>query len=819
MKYLVSLFFMLALVGPTLANTTKEEQKLMASFMNGWTFWSQSHPERQVIDLPHDAMQTEKRDPGMAEGRHSGYFPGGVYHYEKVFNFSQKSCSKHVVVKFEGVYRNATVKINNEIVGCNKFGWSAFSVVLDGHLHAGRNVLHVEADNSLMPNSRWYTGAGIYRPVHLVIKDKVHIAGVRKTTTSISECQPKSPVSAKVQDSLMHSATLTVDTQHKGGDVSVAVYDEGKMVSKGIGGHAVLRINHARLWSAESPHLYTVKVTLKDKGKVVDTEEEQVGIRQITWSHDRGLMVNGQTVKLRGGCLHSDNGILGAAEYDEMAMRKVAILKQYGYNAIRSAHNPCSEAILRACDRLGMYVMDELWDVWYDHKTPYDYAADFRSNYETDVKSIVNKDYNHPSVIMYSIANEPTEVAKVEGVDMSKKIVARLHQLDASRPVTAGINMVIAYMSSLGISLTGSATKTEEKKMTSEKYNNLMATSDERLMNGVCKPEVDSVTTTVFATLDIAGYNYGNRRYELDATAHPQRIIVGTETYVSSLPENWALVERLPYLIGDFQWTAWDYIGETGIGAWFYSADAPTTSKPYPWKLAGAGALDLLGHPTGEALLVKSVWLHDDKPYMAVRPLEKLPLVKASWRGTNSIPSWSWRGCEGMTATVEVFTSAPKVELLLNDSLIGSGDVKNHLATFRVPYRPGVLKAVAIGHDGHRQQTELQSSTGPLAIALRPQNTGLDNIKDSRLLVVDIDIVGENGIVESKADKKLKVEVEGGKLLAFGSARPFTTENFADGEYTIYYGQSQAIILRNKPQGKVTLKVSGEGLPTAERRM
>lgn len=798
-KYIVFLIIlMLGMASPLKAKNKTSEKWQVNHFMENWKFWSETQPSPVAVNLPHDAMQTEQRSAEIKEGYHSGYFPGNKYFYEKTLMASDKMLAGHVTIDFEGVYQKSKVFINGKEIGGAVYGYTPFSVCLDGKLRKGKNTILVVADNSKTPNSRWYTGAGIYRPVHLNIQAASYIKNVKVSTLSIAPAQ------------------VQVAVQHVGGVVEVNIFDgkhlvastRNKMLNKSSQGcYVALPIEKAKLWSAENPHLYQAEVSLKQNGKVIETVKKSFGIRQITYSN-KGLFVNGKSVLLRGGCLHHDNGILGACEFDEAAERKIRIMKEYGFNAIRSAHNPCSEAILKACDKLGMYVMDELWDVWYDHKTSFDYAGYFLDNYDNDIVSFVNKDFNHPSVIMYSIANEPTEPAHKKGVDMARNIVEKLHNLDSSRPVTAGINMAIIYLSTLNISLTGAAAQQGNKKMSSEQYNAMMTTAGERLMKAVLNPKVDSVTTPVFGTLDIAGYNYGNRRYSVDAKDHPDRVVIGTETYSYSLSENWKQVELLPYLIGDFMWTAWDYIGEAGIGAWYYSDEAPSTSKEYPWLLAGAGALDLLGHPTGEAFRAKAVWTHDNHPYITVRPIHQEKLIKASWRGTNSVPSWSWQGCDGMPTSVEVFTSAKQVNLYLNNQLLGSKETINHLASFDVIYHPGILKAVSISEDGQEYESSLKSASSNLQIKAsfdKPEYEVGD------LMFVDIDLVDENGIVESKKDTELNISVKGGKLLGFGSAQPKTKERFNAQRYTTYYGRSQAIIKANQ-KGKIEINVSGKNL-------
>lgn len=656
----------------------------------------------------------------------------------------------------------------------------------------GENTIRVDVDNSQVPNSRWYSGAGIYRPVHLTIQEQQYIEEVKVSTLSIDP------------------ATIKVETTHQGGNVAVSIFDGNQQVANAEGDNVELKIDGAKLWNAEHPNLYTAVVELKQDGKTIERQEESFGIREISWSA-QGFKVNGEEVLLKGGCIHHDYGILGAAEYDDAAYRKVAIMKEYGYNAIRSSHNPLSEAMLRACDELGMYVMDELWDMWYITKTEFDYSKDFYDNYVEDINLFVKKDFNHPSVIMYSIGNEVGEPYEDKGVELAKELIGRLHEIDNSRPVTAGINLMVIGMTKMGINIfaqSNSAMMTGGQQVTSEQYNMMMVGASDQMMKAVLAPQIDEATTPVLDALDIAGYNYANLRYPLEGTAHPNRIVVGSETFPHQLAENWALVEKLPYLIGDFMWTAWDYIGEIGLGAWYYSDDPNFANKTYPWKLNGGGAIDLIGNPTGEALWAKAIWSKDNQPLIGVRPIHKEQLIKAMWRGTNTIPSWSWQGCEGMSTVVEVYTSAPKVKLYLNDQLIGEQEVNNCLASFDVTYEPGTLKAVAIDANGKEYEQTLTSATGNIGISIEPEK---NSYKAGELAFVNINIVGENGIVESKADRKLKVTVEGGELLGFGSQQLITEESFTTGEYTTYYGQSQAVIRSFKP-GAVKIHVIGEGV-------
>lgn len=779
-------------VGLTACSTGQQD------FNETWEFWSDSQPERQVVDLPHDAMQTETRSADVPEGRHNGFYPGNVYHYEKTFNASADMLQKHVTLKFDGVYRNSKVLVNGQEAGGYQYGYMPFEVCLDGLLKTGENVIRVDVDNSEMPNSRWYSGAGIYRPVTLCVQEKDYIEDVRISTLSIAP------------------AKVAVQTTHQGGEISVSLFDGNTKVAEAEGDKVELDVAGAKLWSAEHPNLYTAVVELKKDGKVIEEQEKRFGIRQISWNTQDGLLVNGEKVLLKGGCIHHDNGVLGTAEYKDADLRKVAIMKQYGFNAIRISHNPASEALLEACDELGMYVMDELWDMWYITKTQYDYSNYFRANYQEDIRRFVEHDFNHPSVIMYSIGNEVGEPAQEEGMELAKDLIARLHQEDASRPVTAGINIMIVGLTKMGqnIFATANSAAGGQGPMTSEQYNQMMEASSEGMLNAVMMPMMDEASSPVLDALDIAGYNYGSKRYPLEGSLHPERIIVGSETFPYQLASNWKQVEELPYLIGDFMWTAWDYIGEIGLGAWYYT-NSEGFAKEFPWHLNGGGALDINGNPTGEALLAKAIFQKDGKPYIGVRPLHKEHLVKGMWRGTNSIPSWSWQGCEGMTATVEVFTSAPSVKLYLNDKLMGEKEVTDYVATFEVPYEAGTLKAVT-----NAGEQVLTSATGKVGISIEAepscemvngQWTMVNNHKAGELIFLDINLTGENGEVESKADRELTVDVEGADLLGYGSQTLITTNTFQSGTYPTAYGRSMAVI-RAKQAGEVTISVSGEGV-------
>ena len=749
-----------------------------ADFGSSWIFWSDSRPEKTVVALPHDAMLTEERDVGMDGGGATGYYPGGKYYYEKNFKASAQWLQSHITLHFDGVYRNCRVYLNDVLLRSHANGYMPFKVCLDGALKKGNNLLRVEVDNSLTPNSRWYSGAGIFRPVKLTIQPRKHISSVRIKTLSI------------------HPARIAVDVQHNGKNVKVDIYDGPRRIAGVEGSHCEMEIPSARLWSAEEPHLYKAVVRM---GK--DQVETEFGIRLLEWSREKGFQVNGESVLLKGGCLHHDNGILGAAEYEEAADRRIALLKSFGFNAIRSSHNPASEVVLSACDHLGMYVMDESWDMWFQHKNTHDYASSWMEHYTEDLEEMVEHDFNHPSVIMYSVGNELSEPALEGGMDKAREIIGLMHMMDPSRPVTAGINLMILASTAQGKGLYsngGDSVLGKASAMSSQEYNALVSNLGALVGSAILSDEAAEAVAPVLDLLDIAGYNYGSSRYPLDGS----RIIVGSETFPQDIARNWEMVKKYPYLIGDFMWTAWDYIGEAGVGAWSYEPDAKTFDKPYPWLLADAGAFDLTGQPGAEAFLARSVWTEGEHdPYICVSPIEDGTLVKAPWRGHDGIPSWSWRGCEGQSVRVEVFSNAPEVELLLNGKSLGRKSVEGNTAKFETLYQPGTLKAIAFYGPSKKRSAYIQSATGTPRIAISPEKP---SCSPGNLVFVDIDIVGENGERESKADDTIRLSVEGGVLLGFGSARPRTQEHFQSGEYTSYYGHAQAA-LRAAGPGIMTL--------------
>ena len=783
-------------------------------FCDGWEFARDDGPFEPVV-VPHDAMLGNRRSADAPAGSASGYYHGARYRYRKRFDLTGSQTRETMLLEFEGVYRNARITVNGEPVVAPPYGFVPFFVDVSALVHQGTNDIEVEAGNADQPDCRWYSGGGLYRPVWLWESGAAHIApeGVRITTIS---CDPAAVrVDVLVEGGRSDGANDEGAASAEDLVVLVTLHDpEGAVIARAtaaVGESLTLEIDDARLWDAEHPFLYACEAALLCRGDIVDRTRTTFGIRQLAWGPG-GLRVNGRSVLLRGGCIHGDNGVIGAASFPACERRRIALLKQAGFNAVRIAHNPASASLLDACDEMGMYVMDETWDQWFTPKSAHDYAHEFLDWCDHDLARLVSRDYNHPSVIMYSIGNEVADPLLPEGLLIERSLADLLHALDPTRPVTCGLNLTMMVMERAGRGWYAQADGVAEAAQDggaprgSLLFNLAAQASGTGMTMLANAPGADKLVSPALDALDIAGYNYAAARYAVDARKHPQRVIVGSETFPYELAHNWELVERLPNLVGDFMWAAWDYLGEAGAGAWAYTAAEAGFSKPWPWLIAGSGALDILGQPNAHAALAEAVWKTADVPCICVRPVNMMrgKTYKATWRGSDAIPSWSWAGCEGWPAHIEVYDGrAHAVRLELNGRTVGITRVRGCVARFRTEYEPGTLRAIALDEQGRELTcSKLVSATGPLHLELSACNQPLAG----DVAYVDVAIAGANGQVESNADALLEANAEGAVLLGFGSARPATTERFDVGRYTTYRGRAQAVVYRGTPgEARITV--------------
>ena len=747
----------------------------------------------KTVTLPHDAMLAEPRTALSAGGTNTGWYEGHDYEYRRTLTVPENELADTHILEFEGVYHNAEVWLNGQKAAFRPYGYTNFYVDCAPYLHAGENELRVIARNADQPNSRWYSGAGIYRPVQLWKARGAHITlnGVKIRTLSL---QP-AIVEVRVKTTAPGTVRLTVDDLP-----AMQQESDGEAVF-------TLTLDNARLWTPETPNLYTCRVSFAD-----DEVTETFGVRKVEWGTD-GFLLNGKRYIIQGACIHHDNGLLGAVCDPDAVARKVRLLKENGYNAIRSAHNPCSKALLTECDRQGMLVMDEYIDHWYIHKTEHDYVDYFNDWWHQDLTDMVEKDYNHPCVVLYSTGNEVSETAQKRGIALTKEMTDFLHGLDDSRPVTCGVNIFFNFLSSIGFGVYSDekakkeAERAEKAKQRGEKaakkkavgsqfFNNLAGLlGDEFMKRGATLHGCDVKTRDAFANMDIAGYNYGIYRYKHDLKKYPQRLILGSETFCNDAYKFRELAKQEPRLVGDFVWAGMDYLGEVMVGSWEYADYAETFDGGPGWVSAGSGRIDLTGKPLGEALYTRVALEADNGPYIAVCPVNHTGdrHSPSAWKMTNAMPSWSWTGCEERKANVEVYARAARVELVLNGHTVGSKTLKNDcLARFSIPYESGTLEAVSYDAADHEMgRCKLQSAGGTTRLTLDAEEP---TAKPGHLCYVRLRYTDENGITKPLARGNIQVQVRGGTLVGLGSACPFNKHSYLDSETDTYYGEALAIV-------------------------
>ncbi len=760
-------------------------------FNSNWIFIKDDGTQK-IVTLPHDAMLTEKRYASCMGGVNSGYFPGGKYRYKKDFVVSSEQAARRIELFFEGVYRNATITINGTKVCENKYGYSEFTADITNFVIVGNNIVEVTVDNSLFPNCRWYSGSGIYRPVWLIISPL------------------NAPKEIKVKTISYSPAVIEVMADE---DATISIYYEGKLIIKGQTGK--YEIPDAKLWSAENPELYTC-VAEKDGESVKTT----FGIRKIEWSAKTGLLVNGKEILLRGGCIHHDNGVLGACTYPDAEERRVRILKRQGFNALRISHNPAPRSLLDACDKIGMYVLDEAFDGWYIPKDYHDFSRDFYGEYENVLCRMVNKDFNHPSVIMYSVGNEVTETASEKGIKLCGQMRDILHSLDDTRPVTCGVNVLLDVYVKHGLGVYKEKGQYERKplpegkkykdKKTGSAFFNYWAGRLGWLLFKLSKGKTAEKIVKEFApSVDIVGLNYASSRYDIDAIKYPERMMVGSETMSADLPYNWERVKKYKQLVGDFVWAAWDYIGETCMG-WTYQS-----YKGLP-LLANQGMIDITGKPLAQMAFLQTVWGLREKPFIAVQPLNhsRETPSKGAWQFTNAIDSWEWHGYEGKKTVVEVYSNAHKISLSLNGKVLGTKKLKNYRAAFKVKYRCGTLEAVAYDESGRKiSQSQLSSGGRDVMLNVSPDKKILHaNGRD--LCFVEIEFTDKNGVLKPYIEQRVEIQALGNSaiLQGFGSALYKTDEVFDARHHNSYRGRALAVFRATEKIGKVSVTVSSKGV-------
>jgi beta-galactosidase len=723
------------------------------AFDDGWLFLrgdaAGAHEPRfdtsawRKVDLPHDwsieDLPTQSATNGAAaiwqdcncpetvgpfsrmksEGAAAtGWVVGGVGWYRKSFPMPSLPQGGRAILLFDGVYRNSELWVNGTEVGKHPYGYTAFYFDITDALRAkGENVLAVKVSNTGQ-NSRWYSGSGIDRHVVLITTGRVSIPvwGVHVQSSDVTDASATISIAVQLanHDGSAAGATISCRLIDDHGKVAATLSADKHLDAKGMG-EAVLvtKVSQPQLWSPKAPSLYKAEVEVTCSGAVVDRSTTSFGVREIKVDAEHGLRINGESYKLKGACVHHDNGPLGSAAIDRAEERRVELLKANGYNAIRCSHNPPSSVFLDTCDRLGMMVIDEAFDMWEQPKNPDDYHLDFKQWWKRDIDAMLLRDRNHPSVILWSIGNEISERSDPDGVRIAKDLSSRVRELDKSRPITMAVPFFF----------------------------------------DATKPRPWSDTDAAYQFLDVCGYNYTKNHYESDHQLHPARVMMGTESFPVEVAENWELVNKHSYILGDFVWTGIDYIGESALGAAVLAPEKNPFAPPpaaavgpdaaavlqislpknsafakpgFPWFNSYCGDIDLIGNKKAPSYLRDVVWDRSGLEMAVVRPLppdRKQQIMP--WGFYDELRSWTWPGSEGITVTVRVYSKGNKVSLALNGRSIEAAKAEfpaPFVTEFALPYAPGELKASAMVN-GKLVEQVLRTTGNPSQISLRADRT------------------------------------------------------------------------------------------------
>jgi beta-galactosidase len=672
---------------------------------------------------------------------------------------------------------NADVWLNGEHLGDHPYGYTSFWFNLSGKLKfSEKNVLAVQVRNEGM-NSRWYSGSGIYRHVWLKILEPVHMAqwGTYITTSEVNAKQAKVIIKTTVNNESSKSSEVTmvariIDT--KGIETVKAKSQNTIKPGTSLEFTQEILVESPVLWSIDTPVLYSAVIEVYSGKKLSDRMETKFGIRTVSFDAVNGFRLNGKTLKLKGGCVHHDNGPLGSKAFDRAEERRVELLKASSFNAIRCAHNPPSPAFLDACDRLGMLVIDEAFDMWHEGKNPQDYHLFFEKWWQKDAESMILRDRNHPSIILWSIGNEIPGMDKPEVANNAQMLAAFVHKMDPSRPVTAAVNSV----------------------------------SDSK--------------DQYFAALDVCGYNYARNKYETDHLRKPERIMIATESYPLEAFDYWMNVLDYPWLTGDFVWTAFDYIGEASIGWLGY----PQEKNFYPWNLAYCGDIDICGWKRSQSCYRDVLW-NNGKVYVFVKPPEpsfRLNPKKETWSIWNwedVVADWNWKGNEGKPLEVNVYSSCEQVKLFLNGKSLGkktTNRASRYMAKWKVPYEAGILKVFGYMGDKQIDSSELRTAKQPSQIRMTADRTQIAaNGQD--LSYITVELLDMNGVRDPKAENLIKFNLEGpGTIAGVGNANPMSTESYLQPQRRAWQGRCLVVVKSDKKEGKLILKASVEGLSPAQ---
>ena len=724
------------------------------------------------VNLPHDYGIEGKFDSKNPGDGSAGFVQSGMGWYRRVFTAPPAWAGKRVGVEFGGIYMNADVWINGQHLGTHPYGYTTFYYDLTPYLKPGeKNVLAVRVDNTHHGNTRWFSGSGIYRHVWLTVTDPVHIApwGTFVTTPDVSEEKARVVVQtvARNDSDAAQNGTLTTEIIDSAGKTVATASSPLEIAAKSDKTVSqTLAVAQPKLWTLETPVLYRAISRVTVGGDVRDEYQTPFGVRTIKYSVEDGFQLNGRTIKMCGGCIHHDNGCLGAAAFDKAEERRIELLKAAGFNAIRSAHNPPSEELLNVCDRLGMLVLDESFDCWEQGKNPFDYSISFKEWWQRDMDAMILRDRNHPSVIMWSIGNEIPGRDDPNGLRICKMLADYTRSLDPTRATTCAVNL---------------STRNDP----------------------------------FFANLELAGYNYNLNAAKADHERVPSRVMVCTESFPNATFDYWKRVTKTPYIVGDFVWTAMDYLGESGLGRWDYSK-----GPNYFWHGAMCGDLDSTGYRKPISHYRNILWNRNEKISMAVREPEvndnKIKLNM--WAVWPEWESWTWPGMEEKELTVKVHSSTEKVRLYLNDKLLDekpTTEEEKFTASFTVPYTPGTLKAVGLEGDKEAGQCILRTAGDAATIRLKADRAEL-RADAQDLSYISIETLDKDGILQPNSENSIHFTLEGpGTIAGMDNGDMRDKDPYQGNQRKVFHGRGIVVIRTSKTPGEIKLTASAEGLTSA----
>lgn len=751
-----------------------------------------------IVNLPDDYIISKARDPKAESGPSTGFYPGGRANYSKTFDACPEWEGKTVLLDIDGAYMNAEVTFNGDLLALHPYGYTPFTVDLTKTLKPEGNSLSISTD-SVQPSSRWYSGGGLYREVSLLIGGKtyLHPWDVFLYTTAANA----------------EAATIKAEIKARGelySDLKCRIRFDGEVIgenSVNLQGemNVIMNIAAPKLWSADVPKLYNVVIELLQGETVIDTHEMTFGVRKIDIDSKNGMRVNGVPVKLRGGCVHHDNSLIGARALPRAEERKVQKLKDAGYNAIRCAHNPPSTAFLDACDRIGIYVLDESFDAWRVAKNARDYHLYFEQWWQEDTKAMVCRDRNHPCVYSWSIGNEISEMnGSSDGAYWCKVQADYVRSLDSTRPVSSSMNHFV-YPKGMNRATMMHTTDMSESLRNPKASDGHFGDFD----------YWDEGTRDTIPPLDIVGYNYIWPRYAIDAKKHPDRVIHATETHAYMMYDYWQAVLDNDNCIGDFTWTATDNLGEGGAGRviWELGSGFSGLIGSWPWLSCYQGDLDLDLKRRPQSYYRGIVWGLDKNIYLFTTHPDKTgkPYYGMGWHWADVWPTWTFGEANvGKDVQLEAYCDCDEVEFVCNGKVLGRVKTEKYKAFLTVPYAPGIVEAVAYTGGIEVARTQLETAGEAVQVILEPDRCAIaaDGMDLSYITVRLADAEGRTVVCD---DVTLHIEVEGGELVGFGSGNPCTEENYTN-DRAVFGGYALACVRAGREPGEIKVTVTGEGI-------